>query len=380
MNININSNFDGGNIEVVEARAPANIRLQIRKDTGSDHYQWFYFRVTGARDTDLALSIDNASGASYPRGWEGYRAVASYDQQRWFRVPTQLDSGKLRIRHRPTQDGVYYAYFAPYSMERHRALVARAQARPGVRLEVVGQSLDGQDLDLLVLSEASSAAPGEPKKRCWIWARQHPGETMAEWLVEGLVDALLDENDPVARAVLRKADVYVVPNMNPDGSSRGHLRCNAIGTNLNREWQEPSLERSPEVYRVRNKMQEVGVDFGLDVHGDEALPYNFISGIDGIPSLSPKQRQLMLDYSAALLAASPDFQVEQGYPVAPAGRANLAMGANWVGERFGCLAMTLEMPFKDTAPHGHPDGWSPARARAFGRAQLVALGSVAERL
>lgn len=38
-----------------------------------------------------------------------------------------------------------------------------------------------------------------------------------------------------------------VPNMNPDGTWRGHLRTNAVGANLNREWEKPTLERSPEV-------------------------------------------------------------------------------------------------------------------------------------
>jgi murein tripeptide amidase MpaA len=49
-----------------------------------------------------------------------------------------------------------------------------------------------------------------------------------------------------------------VPNMNPDGTWRGHLRTNAAGANLNREWDNPSLEKSPEVYYVRNYMDEVG--------------------------------------------------------------------------------------------------------------------------
>jgi murein tripeptide amidase MpaA len=44
--------------------------------------------------------------------------------------------------------------------------------------------------------------------------------------------------------------------MNPDGSWRGHLRTNAAGANLNREWAAPSAERSPEVLLVRNKMDQ----------------------------------------------------------------------------------------------------------------------------
>ena len=47
-----------------------------------------------------------------------------------------------------------------------------------------------------------------------------------------------------------------VPNMNPDGTWRGHLRTNAAGANLNREWDSPTPEHSPEVFYVRNKMDE----------------------------------------------------------------------------------------------------------------------------
>ena len=119
---------------------------------------------------------------------------------------------------------------------------------------------------------------------------------MAAWWVEGFMQRLIDDQDSVARALAAKAVFYVVPNMNPDGSHRGNLRTNAIGANLNREWQNPSMERSPEVFLVREEMRGTGVDFCLDVHGDEALPYNFLAGPMGIPSLSEKQTELFSAY------------------------------------------------------------------------------------
>ena len=39
---------------------------------------------------------------------------------------------------------------------------------------------------------------------------------------------------------------------------------------------------------MRELMDKVGVDFFADIHGDEELPYNFISGTEGIPSWSPR--------------------------------------------------------------------------------------------
>ena len=99
----------------------------------------------------------------------------------------------------------------------------------------------------------------------WLYARQHPGESMAEWWAEGALEMLTDPDNATARTLREKATFHVVPNMNPDGSRRGHLRTNAAGINLNREWHAPSMERSPEVLLVRKRMDQTGVDFAMDV-------------------------------------------------------------------------------------------------------------------
>jgi murein tripeptide amidase MpaA len=372
----ISSAFDGGNIACLAADSPGDIRLEILKDNQSDFYQWFYFRLSGARGQACKLHIMNAGKSAYTKGWEGYNAVASDDRQSWRRVATSYKDGVLTIEHTPQNDSVWFAYFAPYTMERHGDLIARVQASPLVRVSVLGKTLDGQDMDLLQIG-----APAPGKRICWAVARQHPGESMAEWWMEGFLDRLLDPDDAGAKAILDKAVFYLVPNMNPDGSRRGHLRTNAAGANLNREWAEPTMEKSPEVFLVRSRMHETGVDFCLDVHGDEALPYNFLAGMMGIPSLSDRQKALQADFDQALLAASPEFQTEHGYPVSPPGKGNLTMCANYVAEAFGCLSLTLEMPFKDNADRPEPEfGWSPQRSRDFGAAHIDAIAAVLDDL
>jgi murein tripeptide amidase MpaA len=382
MPMHISSKFDGGNIRALPTDDPSNIQLEIRSDKDSEFFQWFFFRVTGARDLDCRLNIVNAGKASYAEGWRDYQAVASYDRKAWFRVPTEFDDKTLTLAHRPESDSIYYAYFAPYSMERHADLMGQCLKFRTCSLEVLGSTLDGQDLDLLTVASAEAAPETTDKRKvCWVIARQHPGETMAEWWMEGFLKRLLDDRDPVARALLERAQFHIVPNMNPDGSRRGHLRTNAAGANLNREWAEPSMERSPEVYLVRERMNETGVDFLLDVHGDEVLPYNFIANTFGIPSLDARQRELTNDYKAALMRANPDFQIEQGYPENQPGKANLSMAANHAAETFGCLAMTLEMPFKDSANTPDPaQGWSPERCRKLGFSNIDALYAVIDRL
>lgn len=368
----ISSLFDSGNIRVIRAEQPDDIMLAINKDHQSDFYQWFHFRLTGEVNRLHTLHISELASSAYPKGWEGYNVLASYDRQTWFRVDSEFNGDILTFSIALEQPQVYFAYFIPYSYERHLDLLADAQCSPLCELKYLGDTLDGRDMSMLVIGE-----PGENKRNIWITARQHPGESMAEWCAEGIVARLLDEQDGLSRALLEKAVFYIVPNMNPDGSARGHLRTNAVGANLNREWKTPTLERSPEVYYVLNAMHDVGVDMYLDLHGDEALPYNFVAGSEGIPAYNDKLKALENQFKDALLMATPEFQDEFGYAKDEPGQADLTIASNAVGQAFECLAYTIEMPFKDN--NNLPDplfGWSVQRCQQFGEDILVAAYNV----
>lgn len=372
----VTANIDGGNIDVIDITDKDDVRLAIRPDAGDEFFQWFNFRFEGTVGNQYTLKITNAGQSSYTKGWQDYDAVASYDRQQWFRLPTRYENGELIIDLDLDADAIQIAYFAPYSYDRHLDLLSAVQVHPEVTLEHLGLTLDGRDMTLVQIGDGA-----EHKKNIWITARQHPGETMAEWLVEGLLYRLLDSDDPVSKQLLDKANFYVVPNMNPDGSVRGHLRTNAVGTNLNREWQTPSLEKSPEVYYVVNKMKATGVDLFYDVHGDEGLPYVFLAGCEGVPSWDARMQQLQNDFEQALLLVSPDFQTEFGYGKDEAGKANLNIASNWVAETFNCLSNTLEMPFKDNHNLADPmEGWSPARCIHLGEASLTAMLAVVDNL
>ena len=366
MSIKISSQFDAGAIEVVNAKSANAIDLNIRKDSHADIIQWFYFRLQGAQGEPCTIRFLNAAQAAYPAGWEDYQAMASYDRINWFRVPTSYDGKVMTIEHTPAMDSVYYAYFEPYSWERHLELLDRAQMSEHVRMVDLGSTVDGRDLNMLVIGE-----PSPEKKKVWVIARQHPGETMAEWFVEGMLDALLDPAHPFGRQLLKESVFYVVPNMNPDGSVRGNLRTNAAGANLNREWLNPSMERSPEVFLVRQKMHEVGVDLCLDVHGDEGLPYVFVAGSESLPNFTAEQAAAQKRFSDDFLIASPDFQDVHGYGQTPYTEETLTMGSPHITHAFGCLSLTLELPFKDNANDPDPQvGWDGARSARLGAAVL----------
>lgn len=358
----IDADLFGGAIDVVDASNPDDITLALRPDNASDFMQWFHFRVTDADGADLVFNIVNAAESTYPGGWDEYRAAASYDGARWFRVDTEVDEGTLRIRHAPEQATCLYAYFAAYSWDRHLEIVEGARQSPNVHVEVVGESVEKRPIHRIRVGDADPT-----KRQVWIIARQHPGETMGQWFMEGVLSRLLDADDATARAVLEGAVFHLVPLMNPDGAAHGNQRTNAAGRNLNREWLSPSRHESPEVFAVRKAMIATGVDLFLDVHGDENTSYVFAAGCEGNPGYSPRMDALEDLFMRTLMELDEDFQRRYGYDLDEPGQADLGVASNYAGERFDCLSLTLEMPFKDDANHPDPeDGWSPERAAGLG--------------
>ena len=369
--MHIDAHFDSGTIEVA-INEGHQADLRIKKDAGGEHMQWFYFRVDGAHNTACTLRIINAGDASYPKAWDGYRVCTSVDRHTWTRADTRYENGVLIIEHQPESQMQWYAYFAPHTHEQHLELLSECQLSDLVSVDRLGATVDGRDLHRL--------RAGEGPLQFWVIARQHPGESMASWWMEGFLARLTNPSDALSRRLREVATIHVVPHMNPDGAIRGHLRCNAAGANLNREWATPTLERSPEVYVTLAAMDQSGVDFCLDVHGDEELPYNFLSGSEGIPGYAESRLPALCEtFAAAYERANPDLQREHGYPVARPGTANMTMCTNAVAARFQCPAYTLEMPFKDNANAPDPIfGWSPDRCAELGASALDALLSLAE--
>ena len=371
----ISADFDSGNIQVIDGSDEQRVLLAIRPDLNSSHFQWFHFQVAElAVGQRYGFVLTNAGQSAYSHAWTGYQTAASYDGEHWFRVPTQFVDGQLRFELVAEQPQVRFAYFEPYSRARHDQLIAYSLAA-GAEQIACGKSLEGRNIELLRIGGRAT----QPRK-LWIIAQQHPGEHMAEWFMEGLIERLLDPRDAQMAELLAQADLYLVPNMNPDGAIRGHLRTNFAGQDLNRAWQSASAERSPEVLFVLEQMRRIGVDLFLDIHGDEEIPHVFTAGCEGNPGYTSRLAALEEEFRSRLMAVG-EFQTRFGYPRAEPGQANLALACNAVGQAFDCLSFTLEMPFKDhdDSPQPHT-GWNGARSGRLGRDVLTVLAQMVTRL
>ena len=220
----ITSTFDSGNIEVkaIEtAKDGATVfRLAIAPDaytSGTDnrtHRQWFHFRASNVKGRRCVFRIENIDETSFRDGFINYTVCSSYDKDYWWRcrattyktpedeargfaplakfnsdardfapapappagvdpVATSDAGSVLEWTLTPEHGSVWFAYWTPYSFERHMSVVAELARAPAcVAHRVIGRSLDGRPLDMLVF--------GDGPAQLYLAARQHPGESMAE--------------------------------------------------------------------------------------------------------------------------------------------------------------------------------------------------------
>jgi murein tripeptide amidase MpaA len=364
----IDVDFPGGSVEIVRLRARGPIELALAPDSAADVRQWFSFRVHSSSPAQRSIVIANAGDSSFPNGWTDYEVMASADGARWSRLPTVFEGGALHFEHAPRSPLMHYAYFVPYAMRRLERLLRRASQRDHVEVTELGQSVQGRPV-----FEVSVGDP-DAERTLWLIARQHPGETPASWVAEGLLRRLMDEDDEVVRSLLSRAVLRIAPMVCPDGVELGNMRTSASGANLNRVWDGPD-EDTPEVACLLERIQETGADLFLDVHADESAAFAFAVRSEGNPSFDERIDAAEAELTDLLETHCHEFKDERYYDEDAPGEADLSCASNQVGESLGIPAITLELPMKGSGHGRVRSGWNDRRARSFGGALVDALES-----
>ncbi len=359
-NMRVTQTFESGRIDVLHT-GEHGATLAVPSDSSAPGFrQWFAFDVAGKADAPFEIVLDNARDCTWGDALGGAYKVYASDGTAWARLDSRLDHGRLVVRGAHRAPRLRLCYYPPYPTARLSAVRRRVRARGG-EVERLAETPGGRPVEVYRLGRRESPA--------WFVAHQHPGESMAGWFVEGLVE-WLTEGGPAAERLLA-VGVAVVPRMNPDGVAIGNHRTTPLGRDLNRTWAD--AEPPVEVAAARAALLRSGAAFFFDVHGDERLPWVFGQPADG---LSERARAQIARVEAELVASTRDFQTVHRYPYDPRGKPSLAFASNWAHHSLGCPAVTLEMPFSDHLGRPDPRGFFPARARRLGARVGRALAAV----
>ena len=213
--------------------------------------RWFYFRMCGVEGRRVALTI-NCN--------DSRRAMYSYDNvnyHRFSRDESPMFNGTIIKRYE--QDSVFVAYYEPYTYARHQMKMGEWCADGGATRFSIGKSGEGREMEALVITndlhpglipdergQLNYTPADRAKSVVYIHGRIHPSETPSSWMLERVVDRLTSGGE-----LLDEVIFYVIPFANPDGVVRGYSRTNAVGVDLEANFDSSSSQTAPEVANIK---------------------------------------------------------------------------------------------------------------------------------
>jgi hypothetical protein len=189
----------------------------------------------GAKLTLEFKNLDNVwNGTPGSVARELKALVVSEDGRQWKSMATEsLPENRIRLHIQMPGPRLYVARVEPYRLSDLGSFLAAIRTNPLVQITGVGKTVQGRELEIVRIGNAR--AP----HRVFLRARAHPWEAGGNWILEGLVGRLL-QDDEDAGEFLERYCVYVMPMANKDGVALGRTRFNFQGRDLNRNWDKPA--------------------------------------------------------------------------------------------------------------------------------------------
>eukprot|EP00927_Polykrikos_kofoidii_P011806 TRINITY_DN15048_c0_g1_i1.p1 TRINITY_DN15048_c0_g1~~TRINITY_DN15048_c0_g1_i1.p1 ORF type:complete len:1200 (+),score=183.82 TRINITY_DN15048_c0_g1_i1:2-3601(+) len=312
-----------GNAAIADVPQELEYDLYVDSDTQSavGHMQWFYFSVSTNnfhgtvhfRIVNLRKKKSLYQSGLQPyvysvrrnRGWEhsvcdglsyfSNSTIASLGRYRGGDIRADQNTLAFSYHVDFRDDEVFFASYPPYTYSMLNNFLNRLERLETARNNMLSvelcKSIGQLPVTLLVISEdigkgddgrgGRGAGLKRPRPCVAVIARQHPGEVVGSWAVQGLVKFLLGQS-PAAQRLRETYVFHVVPMVNVDGVVHGNSRCTLAGVDPNRVWYEPNPIIHPVIYalktHLRNIVQGVSVvggackslDLFLDFHGHSA--------------------------------------------------------------------------------------------------------------
>ncbi|CAH8648481.1 unnamed protein product [Schistosoma rodhaini] len=323
------SRFECGNLRKAIQVRQYEYDLILNPDINTTSYiQWFYFRISNMESNisyrfniincekvdsqfnagmqPLLFSV-HESLQSHPC-WKRVGSNIIYYRNHFTRHLTRkcnVDSGTyytatFTIRFPYTGDICYLAYHYPYTYTRLLTDLNKWQYKMlnhsneiYFHIQQLTSTILSNPVPLITITQTpdSSDESTNINQRPYIilTCRVHPGESNSSWIMKGIIEQLLSNNDRKMNE-LRKMFIFkIIPMLNPDGVIVGNHRCSMSGKDLNRHWINPSSLIHPTIYHTKMLMEfltlcERSPYIFIDFHGHSRMKNIFLYGCSSIES------------------------------------------------------------------------------------------------
>lgn len=257
---------------------------------------WWYAKISDIDTSKVSTVLINGEGFT---GARFATPVYSYDNENW--IPFQHNEitnmtksscnkrlcYNYQINKKFAKREVFIARHYPYRISDLYKFLRQYQRDKWLRIDTIGYS--PSQLPIIELTITNTSIPDKNKNRILIHSRTHPSETMSSFVIEGMLEMLLN---PKNQYILDELIFNIIPILNVDGVEYGLSRNNLKGQNLEESWFRHELdaylldEKCPEEVHILHKFftkhleREPKVIAAINIHSFNPQyyqkPYAFI--------------------------------------------------------------------------------------------------------
>jgi len=371
----VDANYPGGNIVVERIEGDT---VYLRPDLRDTEGWWFYwsFRVRGAegRTVTLCFSGPNPLGVRGP-------AVSVDHGRTWSWLGAEaVQNASFKYTFPANADEVRFSFGIPYQEQNLKEFLAKYKGNSHVAVQELSKSEHGRSVERLHVGRLD----GDVQYRVLVTARHHACEAMADYVLEGLLESVLADNDD-GYWFRRNVEVLAIPFMDTDGVEEGDQGKNRRPRDHNRDYAGPSVHPSVAALRTFVPNWSNGkLKAAFDLHCPHIRGlHNEVIYIVGSADERMWQQQREFGRLLETLQGGPlVYRASDNLPFGQAWNTDDNTGGNksfgqWAG---GLEGIRLEASFE--FPYANVGGQTVTvdGARAFGRSLAKALRAYLEEI
>jgi len=370
--IAIDAKFAGGNVIIEQISGDTVYFKPDLRDTEGEWFYWYFRAVSNEPQTWFFK-------ATKPNVLTNMGAVYATDGgQTWEWIPREqhLNDDLFSFTFTEPDQAVRFALAPPYTQANFERFIEPYRADERIKIATLCQSNQGRDVEKLLISDFER----EPTSKMVILARAHACEMMSNYVLEGIVSALLSGSTKMEK-MLEQTELMIIPFLDKDGVENGDQGKNRLPRDHNRDY------RGESIYATTKALREVvpgwteGVPWvGIDLHN----PWVKGAGHEWVyivGNANPKVEKAQKRFAEILVAESrSDIPLrmqdlflaygsswntggnyEKGWPFSK-------WAASFTDEKM-LMSTTLEFPYALV----YDEVVTPEKARAFGRDFIYAL-------
>lgn len=295
----------------------------IPENTPINSSPWYAFKIQAEQTTDIIITM-TVQGDKHR-----YPPKISRDGKSWQLQDYQLKGDHLIMKVQASSQAVTIAAQEIINNQYYVDWAEELTAQSEFTQSILGSSTQGRPIYKI-------ESRGENTHE-WvvILGRQHPPEITGALALFPFVETLLS-NSELSKYFLRKYNVLVIPNINPDGVHAGNWRSNANGKDLNRDWNDfTQIEtRLINDYLQGLVAQGQKIKFAIDFHSTKNDIFYTMPVDYGVES-----SYFVRHWLGELDRQMPNFNVV----LRPGNNPNLGVSKQYFSDQFGVHAITYEM-------------------------------------